>query len=96
MPQVNLLLAKHGYLLRIFELKNKFCHLTLKIPKNKILLDNYLLLVVLVKNNGFHVISTEYSKKLRKKLKPIDIIYKPVKSPHKQIHFYYFQDIKIV
>ena len=35
MPQVNLLLAKHGYLLRIFELKNKFCHLTLKIPKKQ-------------------------------------------------------------
>ena len=57
------------------------------------MLDNYLVLVVLVKNNGFHVISTEYSKKLRKKLKPIDKIYKPVKSPHKQIQCYYFQDI---
>ena len=34
--------------------------------------------------NGFHVISIKYSKKLRKKFKPIDIIYKPVKSPEKK------------
>ena len=33
--------------------------------------------------NGFHVISIKYSKKLRKKIKPINIIYKPVKSPEK-------------
>ena len=43
--------------------------------------------------NGFHVISVEYSKKLRKNLKPIDIIYKPVKSPEKHIQCYYSQDI---
>ena len=35
MPQVNMLLGKHGYLLRVFELKNKFCHLTLKNPKKQ-------------------------------------------------------------
>ena len=45
------------------------------------------------KYNGFHVISIEYSKKLRKRFKPIDIIYKPVKSPEKQIQCYYPQDI---
>ena len=28
--KVNMLLAKHGYFLRVFELKNKFRHLTLK------------------------------------------------------------------
>ena len=32
------------------------------------------------------------AKKLRKKFKPIDIIYKPVKSPEKQIQCYYPQD----
>ena len=37
------------------------------------------------KNNGFHIISIEYSKKLRKKFKPINIIYEPVKSPEKKI-----------
>ena len=45
------------------------------------------------KYNGFHVILIEYSKKLRKKFKPIDIIYKPVKSPEKKIQCFYSQDI---
>ena len=33
--EVNMLLAKHGYFLRVFELKNKFCHFTLKNPKKQ-------------------------------------------------------------
>ena len=45
------------------------------------------------KYNGFHVILIKYSKKLRKKFKPIDIIYKPVKSPEKKIQCFYSQDI---
>ena len=45
------------------------------------------------KYNGFHVILIEYSKKLRKKFKPIDIIYKPVKSPEKKIQCYNSEDI---
>ena len=36
------------------------------------------------KYNGFPVISIEHSKKLRKKFKAINIIYKPVKSPEKK------------
>ena len=40
--EVNMLLAKHGYFLRVFELKNKFRQ-ALKNPKqNKTLSDNYL------------------------------------------------------
>ena len=31
--EVNMLVAKHGYFLRVFELKNKFYHLALKNPK---------------------------------------------------------------
>ena len=31
--EVNMILVQHGYFLRVFELKNKFCHLTLKDPK---------------------------------------------------------------
>ena len=39
------------------------------------------------------MISIKYSKKLRKKVKTIDIVYKPVKWPEKQIQCYYSQDI---
>ena len=31
--KVNMFPAKHGYFLRVFELKNRFCHLALKNPK---------------------------------------------------------------
>ena len=40
--EVIVFLAKRGYFLTVFELKTKFRHLVLKNPKNKTLLDNYL------------------------------------------------------
>ena len=83
--KVNMLLDKHGYFLRVFELKNKFCHLALKNPKTQKIFRE-LPSCINQKYNGFHVISIEYSKKLRKKIfKPIDITYKPVKSTEKKI-----------
>ena len=81
--KVNMLLDKHGYFLRAFELKNKFRHLALKNPKTQNIVRE-LPSCINKKYNGFHVISIEYSKKLREKFKPIDIIYKPVKSPEKK------------
>ena len=81
--EVNMLLAKHGYFLRVFELKNKFRHLALKNPKTQNIVRE-LPSCINKKYNGFHVISIEYSKKLREKFKPIDIIYKPVKSSEKK------------
>ena len=74
-----MLLAKHGYFLRVFELRNKFRHLALKNPKKQNIVRQ-LSSCINEKYNGFHVISIQYSKKLRKKFKPIDIIYRPVKS----------------
>ena len=43
--------------------------------------------------NGFHVVFVKYRKRLRKKFKPIDIIYKPVKPPENFFQCYYSQDI---
>ena len=82
--EVNMLLAKHRYFLRVLESRNKFRHLALK-NLNKQNIIRQLSSCINKKYNGFHVISIEYSKKLRKKFKPIDIIYKPVKLPEKKI-----------
>ena len=90
--EINLLLAKYGYFLRVFELKGKFHHLTLKITKKQNIVRQ-LSSCINEKYNGFHLISIEYNKKLRKKIKPIDTIYKPVKSPEKKIQCYYSQNI---
>ena len=66
--KVNMLLAKHGYFLRVFELKNQFCHLVLKNPKKENIVRQ-LSSCINKKYNNFHVISIEYSKKLRKQFK---------------------------
>ena len=82
--EINMTLAKYGYFLRVFELKSKFRHLALKNPKKQNIVRQ-LSSCINEKYNGFHVISIEYSKKLRTKFKPINIIYKPIKSPEKEV-----------
>ena len=39
--EINSILSKHDYFLKVFELKNKFRHLSINNKKNKTLLDNY-------------------------------------------------------
>ena len=64
--EVNMLLAKHGYFLRVFELKNKFRHLALKNSKKQNIVRQ-LSSCINEKYNGFHLISIEYNKKIRTK-----------------------------
>ena len=96
--EVNTLLAKHGYFLRFFELRSKFRHLTLKNSKTQNMVRQFASCSS-EKYNGFHVVSVEYSKRLRKKFKSMTIIYKPVKSREKKfsviIHKTYQNHIRI-
>ena len=77
-------LAKYGYFFRVFELKSKFRHLALKNPKKQNIVRQ-LSSCINEKYNGFHLISIDYSKKLRSKVKPINMIYKSSKSPEKEV-----------
>ena len=71
--EINAILSKFGYFLRVFELKNKFRHLTTKDKsKQKIIRQ-----LSSIKYSGFTIILIENQKKPRKLFKPIDIIYKP-------------------
>ena len=72
----------------MFELKNKFHHLTLKDSKKQIIVRQ-LSSCLNEKYNGFHVVSNEYSKKLRTNVKPINIVYKSIKSPENKIQCYF-------
>ena len=90
--EINMTLAKYGYFLRVFELKSKFRHLALKNPKKQNIVRQ-LSSCINEKYNGLHVISIEYSKKLRTKFKPINIIYKPIKSPEKEVLCFSTNDI---
>ena len=63
----------------MFELRQKFRYFSLKTPKKQTVVRQ-LSSCISEKYNGFHVVSIDYSHKLRKKFSPINIIYKPVKS----------------
>ena len=70
----------------------KLRHLSSKNPKKQIVVRQ-LSSCIHEKFNVFNIISIEYSKKLRKKFKPIDIIYNPLKKPDVEIKCYFLQDI---
>ena len=76
--EINTVLSKNGYFLKVFELKNKFRRLAMK-DKSKQKILRQLSSFLIKKYSGFGVISIEFERKQRKKFKPIDIIYKPTK-----------------
>ena len=75
---INMILAKFGYFLRVYELKKKYRHLTMKKPDEQKIVRQ-LSSCLIEKYNGFAVIRIEYDKKERKNFEQLDIIYKPTK-----------------
>ena len=90
--EINAIFSGSSYFLRVYELKKVVRHLILKNPKTQTVVTQ-LSSCTCEKFNGFNIISIEHGKKLRKKFKPIDIIYKPVKKPDAEIKCYFLQDI---
>ena len=90
--EINLILSKHNYFLRIFELKDKYRQLSMKEPKKQNIIRQ-LSSCLIEKYNGFQVISIEFDRKQKKKFKPIDIIYKPTKNPEIDLLCYFSKDI---
>ena len=76
--EINTVLSKYGYFLRVFESKNKFRRLAMK-DKSKQKIVRQLSSCLIKKYSGFGVISIEFKRKQIKKIKPIGIIYKPTK-----------------
>ena len=89
--ETNEMLADSSYFLRLYKLRKKFRHLSLKSPKKQTFVRQ---LSSCIHENfiGF-IITIEHGKKLRKTFKPIDIIYKPVKKADAEIKCYFSQDI---
>ena len=90
--EINAILSKFGYFLRVFELKNRFCHLAMK-DKTKQKIVRQLSSCLIEKYSGLTIISIEYQKKQRKLFKPIDIIYKPTKHIEIEPLCYFLEDI---
>ena len=76
--QINMILAKFGYFLRVYELKKKYRHLTMKKPDEQKIVRQ-LSSCLIEKYNGFTVIRIQHEKKERKNFEPPDIVYKPTK-----------------
>ena len=89
---INQILIKEGYFLRVYELKNKFRELRLKNSKEQKIVRQ-LSSCIQEKFDGFNIVCVEYSKKLRKTFKPINVVYKPVRKPEKKILCYAISDI---
>ena len=90
--EINTILSKHNYFLRVFELKNKFRRFTMK-DKSKQKIVRQLVSCLIEKYSGFTVNSIELQKKQRKMFKPIDIIHKPTKRIEIELLCYFFDDI---
>ena len=74
------------------ELKNKFRELRLKDSSQQKIIRQ-LSRCIQEKFDGIKIICVEYNKKLRKKFKPINVIYKPVRKPPQKILCYSTTDI---
>ena len=76
--KINQILNKNNLFLHIFELKEKFrCLIKQDSERKNIIRD--LSLYIIEKFNGFNIVRIEFERKLRQKMFPIDIIYKPAK-----------------
>ena len=77
--EINSILSKYNYFLRVFELKNKYRRFSIK-DKSKQKIGRQLFSCLIEKYSGFRLISIEFERNQRKLFKPVNIIYKPTKS----------------
>ena len=90
--EINSVLLKYNYFLRVFELKNKYRRFSMK-DKSKQKIARQLSSCLIEKYSGFRLISIEHEKQQRKLFKPIDIIYKPTNSIEIEPLCFFFQMI---
>ena len=92
--KINQILNKNNLFLRVFELKEKFrCLIKQDSEKKNHIRD--LLSCIIEKFNGFNIVRIEFDKKLRQKVSPIDIIYKPVKKEDEIIKCFFSLKISL-
>ena len=91
--EINYLLSTYNFFLRVFELREKFRHLTLKDSKKQNVIRQPSSCITENITDSFQVIAVEYSKKVRKIFTPIDIIYSPIKNPDQKIYCYFTTEI---
>ena len=77
--EINEILIKYNFFLRVFEQKNKYRNLLIKQPEKQNQLKQ-LASCIIQKYNGYQVIKNSFSKRERQEFEPVDIIYIPTKN----------------
>ena len=77
--EINEILIKHGFFLRVFEQKNKYRNICIKNPKKQNQMKE-LASCLSPKYNGFQIVKNSFCKLQRREFQPIDIIYEPTKN----------------
>ena len=92
--QIKYILNISNFFLRIFELKEKIRCLIKQDAGRKNLIRE-LSSCIFEKFNGFKIVRLEFDRKLRQKMSPIDIIYKPVKAKTENIECFFSKRINM-
>ena len=92
--KINQILNKNNLFLYIFELKEKSCCLIKQDSEKKNIIRD-LSSCIIEKFNGFNIVRIEFERKLRQKMSPIDIIYKPVKKEDEIIECFFTSQINL-
>ena len=92
--KINQILNKNNLFLRAFELKEKF-HCLIKQDSEKKNIIRDLSGCITEKFNRFNIVRIEFDRKLRQKMSPIDIIYKPVKKEDEIIECFFSLQINL-
>ena len=92
--KINQILNKNSLFLRVFEFKQKF-HCLIKQDPEKKNVARELSVCIVEKFNGFATVRLEFDRKLRQKMSPIDIIYKPVKKENEIIECFFSSQMNL-
>ena len=92
--KINQILNKNNLFSCIFELKEKFRCLIKQDSEKKSLIRVFSACII-EKFNGFNIVRIEFDRKLRQKMSPIDIIYKPVKKEDEIIEYFFSSQINL-
>ena len=92
--QINRILNKKKFFLRVFELKDKFRAIIKQDSEKKNVIRD-LSSYIIEKFNGFNIVRLEFAKKLRQEMSPINIIYKPVKKDTENIECFFSNRINL-
>ena len=90
--QINRILNKKKMFLKVYELKEKFRALIQQTSDKKNVIRD-IASCIHEKFNGFNIVRVEFAKKIRQKMLPVEIIYKPVKRETDNVECYFSKKI---